>query len=76
MPRRWTLEQRREQAEKIKRWKPWEAATGPVTDAGKAVSSQNGRTHGMRSAEWVERRKSLTAMLRDAKTMLALLKGD
>ncbi|RQS22454.1 hypothetical protein DIE00_34090 [Burkholderia sp. Bp8989] len=76
MPRRWTPEQRAAQAEKIRRWKPWERSTGPVSDDGKAASSQNALKHGMRGAAWLEKRRRLAAMIRDARAMLALLKGD
>lgn len=37
----WTPERRARQAEMIRRTKPWENATGPTTEAGKAISSQN-----------------------------------
>ena len=37
----WTEERRRQQAEAIKRWKPWEKSTGPKTEAGKACASMN-----------------------------------
>lgn len=47
--RKWTDEQRRQQAEKIRQWRPWEQATGPISAKGKAVSSQNGFKHGLRS---------------------------
>ncbi|TFW13283.1 hypothetical protein [Duganella callida] len=40
MPR-WTDAARAKQAALITRWKPWQAATGPRTDAGKASSSRN-----------------------------------
>ena len=45
--RRWTLEQRKQQAEKIRQWKPWTQSTGARTQEGKAVSSQNSFKHGM-----------------------------
>jgi len=37
----WTDARKARQAEAIKRWKPWSKSTGPVTDTGKATSSQN-----------------------------------
>lgn len=70
MPRRWTPEQRAEQAEKIKRWKPWERSTGPATDEGKAAASRNAVKHGMRGATWIEKRRQLAELLRDARAML------
>lgn len=62
--RTWTLEQRRTQAEAIKRWKPWERSTGPRSAAGKAKVSRNAYTGG----EWLKLReaiKTLNEMLRD-----------
>ena len=46
----WTSERRKKQAESIRKWKPWEKSTGPKTEEGKTVSSQNAHKHGMRSA--------------------------
>ena len=37
----WTPERRARQAEAIRRWKPWEKATGPVSSEGKLRSSRN-----------------------------------
>ena len=37
----WSAERRARQAEIIKRTKPWNSATGPRTDEGKARSSRN-----------------------------------
>ena len=66
----WTPERRAKQAEAIKRWKPWERATGPKSDEGKAASSQNGLTHGMRSREWLAQQRELTALLRACRDRL------
>ncbi len=41
---------RRKKIENAKKFKPWEHSTGPNTDEGKAISSQNAMKHGMRSA--------------------------
>lgn len=38
----WTPERRARQAALIRTWKPWEQATGPRTDEGKARTAQNG----------------------------------
>ncbi|QZA80689.1 hypothetical protein [Deefgea piscis] len=46
MARVWTDEQRQRQRELIQRTQPWRKSTGPVTAAGKAVSSQNATVHG------------------------------
>lgn len=40
MPR-WSEEARKRQSELIRSWQPWNSATGPVTEQGKAVSSRN-----------------------------------
>ncbi|VWC14086.1 hypothetical protein BLA6993_05497 [Burkholderia lata] len=64
MPRRWTPEQRAAQAEKIRRWKPWEQSTGPVTDDGKAAASQNALVHGLRARDWLAYRKRINDLLR------------
>lgn len=37
----WTPERRARQAELIRQWRPWEKSTGPKTEAGKRVTSQN-----------------------------------
>ena len=39
--RTWTLEQRQQQSQAIKRWKPWSKSTGPKSPEGKAVASRN-----------------------------------
>jgi hypothetical protein len=70
MPRHWTPEQRAAQAEAIRRWKPWQSSTGPVSKNGKATSSQNALVHGMRGAAWLEKRRQLAELLRDARAML------
>jgi hypothetical protein len=41
MARNWTPEQKAQQAEKIRQWKPWTKSTGARTPEGKAISSQN-----------------------------------
>ena len=37
----WTPERRQRQAEQIRRWKPWEQSTGPVTPEGRERVSRN-----------------------------------
>lgn len=39
----WTPERRARQAEFVRQTKPWLKSTGPTTEQGKAVSSQNAR---------------------------------
>lgn len=46
--RKWTLEQRKQQSEKISQWQPWKYSTGAKTPEGKAISSQNSYKHGAR----------------------------
>lgn len=44
----WTPERRARQAELIRQWRPWELSTGPRSAEGKAASSRNAWTGGMR----------------------------
>ncbi len=44
MPR-WTASARKRQRELIKKWKPWNNSTGPRTEEGKEISSQNARKY-------------------------------
>ena len=46
--RKWTLEQRQQQAERIRNWCPWAYSTGPRTAEGKAAASRNGWKGGSR----------------------------
>ena len=48
--RRWTAEQRKQQALRISSYKPWLTSTGPRTSEGKRKSSQNAYKHGLRGA--------------------------
>ena len=41
MARAWTMADRQQQAELIRRWQPWEESTGPRTNEGKAKVSGN-----------------------------------
>ena len=45
--RQWTLEQRQQQAKKIRQWQPWKHSTGARTAHGKSISSRNAIKHGM-----------------------------
>lgn len=73
MGRHWTAEQRARQAEAIRRWRPWEKSTGPVTDTGKAAASLNALKHGMYSAQWHEERRHVNALLRECKERMKRL---
>lgn len=55
----------------IQRVKPWQAATGPRTAAGKARSRMNALKHGLRSAEVVASRKELASLLREVREIIA-----
>lgn len=63
-----TPELRRLQAERIQKWRPWEKATGPRTDLGKAISSGNATKHGLRSRAAQEELKQLTTYLRQCQS--------
>ena len=65
----WTLEQRLQQAQRIRQQKPWNYSTGPKTPQGKAISRKNSFKHGARCkdirdishllAEWKRELKQL-----------------
>lgn len=64
----WTPERREKQAAMIARTRPWEKATGPRTEQGKAISSRNAST-GAKEADEVYtavRLKMRARALRDA----------
>lgn len=44
----WTPERRARQAQAIRRWRPWEQSTGPVSEQGKAIVSRNAWKGGAR----------------------------
>lgn len=64
----WTSERRVKQSALIRGWKPWERSTGPRAEVGKATSSGNALSHGMRSAAWLNGERRILEILR---TMLA-----
>jgi hypothetical protein len=49
----------RKKIENAKKNKPWEYSTGPNTDEGKAISSQNAMKHGMRTAMMIDLYKTM-----------------
>ena len=69
MARIWTDEQRQRQRELILRTQPWRKSTGPITAAGKAVSSQNATVHGFCS-------QRLRGELRDAMRVMKQVKRE
>ena len=55
MPREWSDEQRRQQAERIRQWQPWRSSTGPRTRAGKRKVAKNRiRKAGPRAQLWAK----------------------
>lgn len=46
--RKWTPEQRQQQAERIRDWSPWAHSTGPRSAEGKARASRNAWKGGTR----------------------------
>ena len=54
----WTPQRRARQAALIKTWKPWQQATGPVTEEGKARVSRNGYKGG----SWQKLRDAIKEM--------------
>ena len=59
----WTSERRAQQAQAIRRWRPWEHATGPRTADGKARSARNADRGGQRR-QWREMIKALNGGMR------------
>lgn len=51
--RTWTLEQKKRQAEAVRRWTPWEQSTGPKSPEGKAAASKNA----YRGGHWLKIRE-------------------
>lgn len=76
MARNWFPEERRKQADAVRKWTPWQQSTGPRTEEGKDISKENAFRHGLRSAEGIEFTRLLAAQklfVRSA-MMKALLK--
>ncbi len=67
----WTDEQKQRQRDAIGRWQPWAKSTGPRTADGKRASSRNSYKHGRSSAESLAHRKTLNAILRNARAVIA-----
>lgn len=64
--RKWTEEERRLQAERIREIRPWEKSTGPKTRDGKERSRMNAFKHGNRS----EARRVINKALREQANFL------
>jgi len=45
----WTLEQKEQQRQAIRKWRPWEQSTGAITPEGKAKVATNAYKGGKRS---------------------------
>jgi hypothetical protein len=63
-----TPEHRRLRAQLIQKWKPWERATGPRSEAGKAKVSQNSYKGGVRRAM-----RTLASSLKDQRRALKFI---
>ncbi|RFC35357.1 MAG: hypothetical protein DID92_2727744209 [Candidatus Nitrotoga sp. SPKER] len=68
--RHWTPEERARQSMQIRKWRPWELATGPRTTEGKAHSSQNAFIHGAYSQEGKDETRRVTNLIRECKALL------
>lgn len=64
----WAPERRKKQSEAIRQWQPWSKATGPRTDAGKAIAARNAFKGGHRSLI-----RGIAAMLRDQRESIKLI---
>ena len=57
----------------MKRLRAWEFSTGPRTEAGKAIASQNAVKTGIHSAQFRAIRSELARLDRERRTILKLL---
>ena len=69
MPRTWTPEAKKAQAEAIRRWQPWNNSTGPKTAIGKENCRLNAHKHGHYNAQSLHRRE-MSALLRRQRAFL------
>lgn len=69
--RAWTLDQRLQQAQRIRQQKPWEYSTGPKTPEGKAVSQKNSLKHGGRCKEIRDMQHQLAEWNRELKKLIS-----
>lgn len=69
--RRWTQEEREQQAAAIRKYRPWQHSTGPKTEAGKATVAKNATKHGMRSAAWTAEQKMFNELMQEVQRVLS-----
>lgn len=72
--RKWTLEQRLQQAQRIRQQKPWKHSTGPRTVDGKEKVSKNSYKHGGRCAEVRELAQNITEYKRQLNKLIEFIK--
>ena len=68
--RKWTPEQKQQQAKLIQRWSPWLQSTGPLSAAGKRAASGNAYKGGLRS-ELRKLEKEINELLRFQQELLS-----
>lgn len=68
--RKWTLEQRLQQAQRIRQQKPWECSSGPKTSEGKAISRKNSLKHGARCKDIRDMAHQLAELKREFKELI------
>ena len=71
----WTAERHAQQADAIRKWRPWEHATGPRSAEGKARASRNAYRGGLRQT-WRAVCKVLNAQLRELQEAARCLRND
>ncbi len=69
MAKEWTPERRLAAAERARRHKIWTHSTGPKTQEGKAIVSQNAFKHGLRGGIY---RKASTLLSKNNKLLMEL----
>ncbi len=70
----WTPERRAKQSAAIHTWKPWARSTGPVTEAGRASSSQNAVIFGDYGREAKAGHKRVADLLRECKLFIQAIR--
>ena len=72
----WSPERKARQATLIRTWRPWEKSTGPRSEAGKAVASQNGRKYGEDYSNLSVITQQVDKLLREAIELRNALKAN